>query len=93
MFRGTQGDPLNPGYVSNRFRYYRKKAKLPSDIHFHSLRHTCASWLVMKGVPLRTVQAMLRHSVIGVTQRYAHLAPEAFKNQVETAFNDIDVTS
>jgi len=47
----------------------------------------------MKGVPLRTVQAMLRHSVIGVTQRYAHLAPEAFKNQVETAFNDIDVTS
>lgn len=24
-----------------------------ADVNFHSLRHTCASWLVMKNVPLR----------------------------------------
>lgn len=42
----------------------------------HVLRHTCASWLVQRGVDLYLVKAMLGHSTITVTQRYAHLAPE-----------------
>jgi integrase len=41
------------------------------------LRHTCASHLVMKGVPMRTVQEILGHSTIGMTERYSHLAPNA----------------
>jgi len=46
---------------------------------FHSCRHTCASWLVMAGVPLYTVQKILGHSTIAMTERYAHLAPKEFK--------------
>jgi integrase len=42
----------------------------------HLLRHTCASWLVQRGVPLYSVRSMLGHSTIAVTERYAHLAPE-----------------
>lgn len=41
----------------------------------HALRHTCASRLVQRGVPLAVVQAMLGHSAITTTMRYAHLAP------------------
>lgn len=41
----------------------------------HALRHTCASRLVQRGVPLAVVQAMLGHTVIQTTMRYAHLAP------------------
>ncbi len=48
-------------------------------ITFHSCRHTCASWLVMVGVPLYTVQKILGHSTIAMTERYAHLAPKEFK--------------
>ncbi len=48
-------------------------------ITFHSCRHTCASWLVMAGVPLYTVQKILGHSTIAVTERYAHLAPKEFR--------------
>ncbi len=48
-------------------------------ITFHSCRHTCASWLVMAGVPLYTVQKILGHSTIAMTERYAHLAPKEFK--------------
>jgi integrase len=41
----------------------------------HMLRHTCASRMVQRGVPLAVVQAWMGHSSITTTMRYAHLAP------------------
>jgi len=43
---------------------------------FHTLRHTYASWLVMSGVDLYTVQRLMGHSSISMTERYSHLAPD-----------------
>lgn len=51
---------------------------------FHSCRHTFASWLVLQGTPLYTVQKLMRHKSISLTERYAHLAPEALKAAVYT---------
>ncbi|MGQ0750826.1 MAG: tyrosine-type recombinase/integrase [Betaproteobacteria bacterium] len=48
----------------------------------HDLRHTCASWLVMEGVSLYFVKALLGHSSIETTERYAHLAPENVRQAV-----------
>lgn len=42
---------------------------------FHSLRHTCASWLVMSGVDLYVVKEILGHASIAMTERYSHLRP------------------
>jgi len=42
---------------------------------WHTLRYTCASRLVMRGVSLRIVQAILGHASIRQTEIYAHLAP------------------
>jgi len=53
------------------------------NLRFHDLRHTCASWLVMKGVPLKTVQEILGHKSFVTTLRYAHLAPELRNEAVE----------
>lgn len=57
-------------------RAYARTAKdrLPGSIHW--LRHTFISHLVMRGVPLRTVQVLAGHSTIAVTEKYAHLAPD-----------------
>ena len=49
----------------------------------HTLRHSFASWLVMKGVDLGTVQKLLGHADITMTMVYAHLAPDHIKAAVE----------
>jgi integrase len=84
---GQRGGKLNGSYASKRFKHYIRLAKLPERIKFHSLRHTCASWLVQRGVSLPIVQGILGHSNISVTERYAHLAPDAMRQAMQMAFD------
>ncbi len=51
-----------------------QKSGLPEDLHFHSRRHSFATFLVQAGVSLYEVQQLLGHSSISTTQIYAHLA-------------------
>jgi len=47
------------------------------DEHFvpYICRHTCASRLVQRGVPINVVKEWMGHKTILMTMRYAHLAP------------------
>lgn len=57
--------------------WVRKRMMLEYDREFvmHSLRHTCATRLLDRGIDLYTVKEWLGHSTIQVTERYAHLNP------------------
>ncbi len=61
-----------------------KKAKPPViNFHWHDLRHTFASRLVMEGVPIPAVKELLGHADIKMTMRYAHLAPSHLDDAVQ----------
>ncbi len=46
------------------------------EVGFHDLRHTFASHLAMKAVPMKTIQELLGHHSVSVTMKYAHLSPD-----------------
>lgn len=50
-----------------------------NKVVFHTLRHTCASWLANARVPIFTIKEYLGHSQISQTVRYSHLDPQALK--------------
>ena len=50
-----------------------------SDFRFHDLRHTAASLFAAGGCDLITLQNILGHKSLSMTQRYAHLIPERFE--------------
>jgi len=44
------------------------------DFHFHDLRHTFCSNLILSGASLKEVKEMIGHADISMTDRYSHLS-------------------
>lgn len=81
--------PFSPtGPHHHPLQGHGQKADLDERIHFHSLRHTTGSWLSMRGMPMRHIQAILRHSDRNVTEQYSHLAPETLDRAMEETFGE-----
>lgn len=90
VFSFPDGRGLKVGYVGHRFKKFIRKAGLSEEIHFHSLRHTGATWLVQNGVSIYAVQKLLGHSNISVTQVYSHLETESLFNSIEKISISVD---
>ena len=63
------------------------------DLHWHDLRHTFASRLVMAGVDLRTVQELMGHKTITMTLRYSHLSPTHQREAVQRLIQESTATT
>jgi integrase len=67
VFTRPDGEPIHPGYVTQRFAKLVKASDLP-PIRLHDLRHGAASLTGYEaGADLKTLQDLLGHSSIVVT--------------------------
>jgi len=69
-------------FISRNFKAAVKRALLNDNYHFHTLRHTFASWLVQAGVSIYEVSKLLGHSDIKTTEIYAHLQENNLSDSV-----------
>lgn len=81
VFCAHDGSHLNRDMLKHPWERVIAAAGLPR-IRPHDMRHSFASQLVIRGVPLRAVQELLGHATIQMTERYAHLAPGATRAHV-----------
>jgi len=59
------------GDIKKSFYSLLKKANI-ENFRFHDFRHTAATRMLEKGADIRTVQEILGHSSVAVTERYTH---------------------
>src|SRR5438128_11392476 len=73
------GEPVQD--IKNGFHAALEIAEI-EDFTWHDLRHTFASWLMMRGASLRSVAELLGHQSLKMTMRYAHLSPAFLSAEV-----------
>ena len=71
VFCRLNGDPIK------RFdKAWKETCKIAGirNFHFHDLRHTFCSNLILTGAGLKDVKEMIGHKDISMTDRYSHLS-------------------
>ena len=84
VFAGPAGGHTMPDALSN---YYTRLVKESGvrPIRFHDMRHTAASLMIRRGIPIKTVSERLGHTDVAFTLRiYVHLYDE---QRAEAAFD------
>lgn len=75
VFPNTFGGPIEARVLLRDFRRRLDPVGL-AHIRFHDLRHSCATMLLVEGVPPRVVMEILGHSEIRLTmETYSHVIP------------------
>ncbi len=77
VFTKGNGFRYNSDYVSKSFKKLCRELKLDERIHFHTLRHSFTSHLIIGNVNIYTISKLLGHSSVKTTEIYAHLSDEA----------------
>lgn len=77
IFSTSNGTPISQRNLTRDFLKVIRRTELPR-LRFHDLRHTAASLMINRGIPIITVSKMLGHSKASVTLNiYAHCVSES----------------
>ena len=88
VFCRPDGRHLNRDILKHPWKRVQLASGLPY-IRIHDMRHSYASQLVMKGVPMKVVATWLGHAETRITERYAHLSPDAVQGYVDVLEEDV----
>lgn len=93
VFTNEDGSLINYQHLTDRVFYKAVEGSGVRKITFHNLRHTYSSNFVMNDGDIFTLSKLLGHSSVSVTEKkYAHLAPDFLKDQVDVINFSVDTT-
>lgn len=80
---GNKFMPISSNCLNHNKNKYFELAGINKHLRLQDFRHSCATWLFSKGVPLTVIARILRHKNIEVTMRvYTHLIKEDYDNVI-----------
>jgi site-specific recombinase XerD len=88
LFPGYCGKHLSTRQISRLFKQAAKAAGITKPVTLHTLRHSFATHLLERGVDIRVIQALLGHSKLTTTARYASVATGMI-SAVESPLDDL----
>ena len=68
-FTTELGEPCDPRNALRALKAAAKRAKLPSTVGLHTLRHSTASVMLAAGVPLKVASEIFGHASVAITGR------------------------
>lgn len=74
LFPGYRGKHLSARQISRLFKEAARAAGITKPVTLHTLRHSFATHLLERGVDIRVIQALLGHTKLTTTARYASVA-------------------
>ncbi len=87
VFLRTDREPWGASHQKRPLDEASGRAGILPSVNFHILRHTYASHLAMKGVPMGVIAAQLGHADTRMTEKhYAHLSPSYVAQTIRANF-------
>lgn len=80
IFYSSRGTRLTRQAIWQMTKKYSVLAGITSEVHPHTLRHSCATHMVNNGADLRVVQELLGHTSLSTTQIYTHVSPQRLQS-------------
>ena len=74
---------LTNEHINRELKRIWQKLGLAQTYTFHSARHTCATYLLYKGVNIKIVQKILGHEDLKTTEVYANVLRKTIDNELE----------
>lgn len=84
---GKLDQPCNPSHFRNQFRKALEAIPEVRVLTPHSCRHTYVSQMQALGVDLATIQSIVGHADVDMTQHYLHVQ-ESIRQEAITKFSD-----
>jgi hypothetical protein len=92
LFFRSNGKPWGKSEQQRPLSTACAAARIDPPVNFHGLRHTYASRLAMRGVPLAVIATQLGHADTRMVEKhYGHLAPSYVADTVRTAFGTLGI--
>jgi integrase/recombinase XerD len=85
LFETNRHLPYSPRRVQQIVKATAAKAKIKKRVYPHLLRHSVATTLLERGMPIEQIQKFLGHAKLETTQVYAESTPEMIKDSYRRA--------